>query len=187
MADRGGEAADDGSDHLGPVVGVFDRRVDRAFDRLRGEPVADRVFLRASQLGDWSLIWHLLGIVRGIARRRPDQVLALALALGAESLIVNQGIKRLFKRDRPTSDGADGLGVRAPSTSSFPSGHASSAAFAATVLIRWDGRRWMPLWLTVAGLVGLSRIHVRIHHASDVVAGAVVGHVLARMARRLVR
>jgi len=177
----------DGSDHLGPAVAAFDRRMDTLFDRVRGNRTLDSVFLAASHLGDWSLIWHLTGLVRGVARRRPEQILALGIALGAESLIVNQGIKRLVKRDRPTVGGADGLAVREPSTSSFPSGHASSAAFAATILLGWDGRRWAPLWIPLAVLVGLSRVHVRIHHASDVVAGAVVGHALSRLAQRVLR
>lgn len=182
-----GLETDDGVAHLGETVAEFDRRIDALFERLRGDPALDRVFLTASSLGDWSLIWHLLGLVRGIARRRPEQILALAVALGVESLVVNQGIKRIFRRPRPTSGGAEGLGVRSPSTSAFPSGHASSAAFAATMLIRWDGRRWAPLWLAVAAIVAASRIHVRIHHASDVVAGALTGHVLARVVRRVVR
>jgi membrane-associated phospholipid phosphatase len=187
VADPVDDRADRGTDHLGPWVASFDRRIDLAFDRIRGEPAVDRVFLAASRLGDWSLVWHLLGIIRSVARRRPDQAIALALALGVESLVVNQGIKRIFRRQRPTVAGADGLDVRAPSTSSFPSGHASSAAFASTILIRWDGRRWAPLWLAVAALVGLSRVHVRIHHASDIVAGAVVGNLLARACRRVLR
>ena len=120
--------SDDGVSHLGETVAEFDRRVDALFDRLRGEPTLDRLFLTASSLGDWSLVWHLLGLARGIARRRPDQVIALAVALGVESLVVNQGITRLFRRPRPTTAGADGLGVRAPSTSAFPSGHASVTA-----------------------------------------------------------
>jgi undecaprenyl-diphosphatase len=61
--------------------------------------------------------------------------------IGAESLVVNQGVKRLFKRTRPTTDGEDGLKVRRPMTSSFPSGHSSAAAFAATMLSTWDGKR----------------------------------------------
>ena len=183
----GDDGGDDGVAHLGETLAAFDRRVDALFDRLRGEPTLDRLFLTASTLGDWSLVWHLLGVARGVIRRRPDQVLALAVALGIESLVVNQGIKRLFRRPRPTVDGADGLGVRAPSTSAFPSGHASSAAFAATMFIRWDGRRWAPLWTAVALIVAVSRIHVRIHHASDVVAGALTGHVLARVVRRVIR
>ncbi len=52
---------------------------------------------------------------------------------------------------------------------------------AATILIAWDGRRWAPLWISVAAIVGLSRAYVRIHHPSDVVGGALVGLALAAL------
>jgi membrane-associated phospholipid phosphatase len=35
------------------------------------------------------------------------------------------------------------------------------------------------LWIVLATTVSTSRFHVRIHHATDVVAGAVVGVALA--------
>ena len=111
----------------------------------------------------------------------------LAALLGVESLVVNQGVKRLFRRERPTQTGDDRLPVRQPSTSAFPSGHASSAAFAAAVLTSWDGRRSAPLWFGLAAVVGTSRAYVRIHHASDVVGGAVVGLALAALVRPITR
>ena len=111
----------------------------------------------------------------------------LALLIGAESLVVNQGIKRLFKRVRPTESGDERYEVRTPSTSSFPSGHASAAGFTATVLTGWDGKRSAPLWWSLAGIVASSRAYVRIHHASDVVAGIAVGAALGRSARRVLR
>jgi undecaprenyl-diphosphatase len=154
---------------------------------VRGNPVADEMFAMASRLGDWSLIWHVVGVLRGVAKRRPDQIVALAVALGAESLIVNQGIKRIFRRARPTTSGDPRFPVRQPSTSAFPSGHASSAAFAATILGAWGGRRSRPLWWGLAAIVGTSRAYVRIHHASDVIAGAVVGAGLGAIAVRLLR
>ena len=114
-------------------------------------------------------------------------MIVLALMLGAESLIVNQGVKRLFRRDRPTQTGDDRLQVRRPRTSSFPSGHASSAAFAAMVLSGWDGRRVGMAWWKIAAIVGISRAYVRIHHGSDVVAGALVGTLLGLVGRRIAR
>ena len=42
-------------------------------------------------------------------------------------------------------------------------------------------------WFLVALVVASSRIHVRIHHASDIVAGAALGTVLGLIARRLWR
>ena len=176
-----------GQGHLGPEVDRFDERADELLDLLRGHPASDRLFLAASHLGDFSLIWHLIGITRGIIKRRPDQVVILAASLGIESLVVNQGVKRLFSRERPTTTGHGHLVVRKPRTSSFPSGHASSAVFAATVLTGWDGKRLGALWFTIAAIVGTSRAYVRIHHASDVVAGAMCGAVLGIVLRRTLR
>lgn len=176
-----------GQSRFGPRVDAFDDRVDRLLEALRGNPIADRLFTTASHVGDFSLIWHAIGITRGAAKGRPDQVIVLAAMLGAESLIVNQGVKRLFRRERPTQAGDERLRVRRPSTSAFPSGHASSAAFAAMVLSGWDGPRFGTIWWKVAAIVGVSRAYVRIHHGSDVVAGALVGTLLGVVGRRVAR
>ena len=176
-----------GQSQFGPHVDAFDERVDELLEQLRGNPITDRVFATASHVGDFSLIWHGIGIARGVTKGRPDQVIVLALMLGTESLLVNQGVKRLFRRDRPTQTGDDRLQVRRPRTSSFPSGHASSAAFAAMVLSGWDGRRVGMIWWKIAAIVGISRAYVRIHHGSDVVAGAVVGTLLGLVGRRITR
>jgi undecaprenyl-diphosphatase len=176
-----------GQSHLGPVVDRFDEWADAQLEILRGHPVADRVFTTASHVGDFSLVWHVLSAARGISMRRPDQVVVLAALLGAESLVVNQGVKRLFRRERPTTTGDERLPVREPSTSAFPSGHASSAAFAATLLTSWDGPRLGVMWWSIAAVVGTSRAYVRIHHASDVVGGALVGTVLGLAASAAAR
>jgi membrane-associated phospholipid phosphatase len=173
---------------LGPTVARFDRWADQGLEHLRGHPVPDAIFLGASRLGDFSLIWHLVNATRGLTSdRRAGQVPALAAALGIESLVVNQGLKRLFRRQRPTVHGDPRLPVRKPLTSAFPSGHASAAAFTATILTAWDGRRSAPLWWSIAGAVATSRAYVRIHHASDVVAGMAVGTVLGMTAVRVLR
>ena len=104
--------------------------------------------------------------------------MALSALLGAESLIVNQGVKRLFRRVRPTVPGDPRFPVRKPSTSSFPSGHASSAFFAAAILTTATGRARAPAWYSMAVIVSISRAYVRIHHPSDVVGGAALGAVL---------
>ena len=105
------------------------------------------------------------------------------MLLGVESLVVNQGIKRLFKRERPTLAGDPRLPVRRPSTSSFPSG-ASSGFFKATLMSEGDPEL-APLWFALAAVVATSRAYVRVHHASDIVAGAAIGLALAVVARRV--
>jgi undecaprenyl-diphosphatase len=173
---------------LGAPIARFDRAVDGALERVRGHPVADRVFSAATHLGDFSLIWHITNVARGLTSpRRAAQVPVLALALGAESLLVNQGLKRLFGRPRPTLEGDPRFPVRRPATSSFPSGHASAAAFNATVLTGWDGPRTAPLWWGIGSVVAASRAYVRIHHPSDVVAGVAVGAGVGLATRAVLR
>ncbi len=171
----------------GPIE-RFDRWADQALERIRGNQVADTVFTTATELGDFSLVWHLVNTARGLTSdRRAGQVPVLAIALGVESLVVNQGLKRLTKRRRPTEQGDPRYPVRRPLTSSFPSGHASAAAFSAVVLTAWDGRRWAPVWWSLATVVAVSRAYVRIHHPSDVVAGMATGAVLGTVATRVIR
>ncbi len=166
-------------------VEAFDAWADAQLERVRGNPVADRVFNTASTFGDFSAIWQVTGLARllgGGDRRR--QAVVLAALLGTESLLVNQGVKRLFRRTRPTETGDERYEVRTPSTSSFPSGHASSAMFAATVLTSWTGRRTAPVWFGLGSVVAVSRAYVRIHHASDVIGGAALGLALGQLAVR---
>ena len=167
-------------------VESFDAWADAQLERLRGHPLPDRVFNAASTVGDFSAIWQATGLIRlvggGGDRRR--QAAVLAALLGAESLLVNQGVKRLFRRTRPTESGDERYEVRTPTTSSFPSGHASSAMFAATVLTSWTGRRTAPLWFGLGSVVAVSRAYVRIHHASDVIGGAALGLALGQVAVR---
>lgn len=177
----------DGDDQpFGPAVARFDDAVDRALDRLRGNAAADRVFYALTEAANFSLLWYGVAVVRAIVspRYRRD-VVRLAVCIGIESVIVNQGLKRLFRRSRPDrTDHVDAHALRQPSTSSFPSGHASSAMFAAGLLADTD-RRHRGLYYGLAALVSASRPYVRIHHASDVLGGAVVGWVLGRVARRI--
>ena len=162
---------------------TFDERADQLLEPLRNNRRTNSLFGFASAIGDFSLIWHLIGLVYAIGSvHRLQQALALSLALGAESLIVNQGVKRLFRRERPTTSGDDRFDIRTPSTSSFPSGHASSATFAAIVLTSFTGFPLVIIWVAVACVVALSRVVVRIHHLSDIVGGIVTGAVLGAIA-----
>lgn len=162
---------------LAAPIRRFDTAIERAFDSLRGKPAADRVFYTASELGNHSLIWHLLATAQGL--RRGDDLagtVRLVTIMGIESAIVNGPVKAMFRRQRPIHDGPRPFRLRQPRTSSFPSGHASAAAVFAVVASEDDALA--PLYVALAALVGTSRIHVRIHHPSDVAGGAVVGTAL---------
>ena len=82
--------------------------------------------------------------------------------------LVVLGMKQLVRRKRPLDDE---LG-----DPSFPSGHASIAFSMATILGNQYPKWRIPLYAG-AGLVGLSRIYLGRHYASDVLMGAAVGTI----------
>ena len=165
-----------------PSIDRLDDRLDEAWETLRGIPALDRIFYTASEAADFSVLWHTLGVVQAIVEDDPKIALALSAALGVESALINGPVKSLFKRSRPVHVGERPLNLRQPKTTSFPSGHASAAMVAAAMLSRRSGG---PLWYVLAGIVALSRIHVRIHHGSDVAGGLIAGVALGATARRL--
>jgi membrane-associated phospholipid phosphatase len=165
------------------AIGRFDGAIDERVDLFRGHPHVDRLMYAASELGDFSLVWHLVSTARALGPdRRLVHAVRVAAMLGMESALVNGPVKTLFRRHRPAWEQARPLRLRRPRTSSFPSGHASSAMLAAGVLSQGDPL-W-PLYYAIGGVVASSRVYVKIHHPSDVVAGALLGVVLARIARR---
>jgi undecaprenyl-diphosphatase len=168
---------------FGGAVKSFDDAVDRAFDRIRGNAVADRVMYSASAVGDFSLIWQICSTVRAL-RGHEKEAVRLSVALGVESAAINLGVKSLFRRTRPVRQQHAVHNLRTPRSSSFPSGHATSGFMAATLLA--TGRpRTRPLWFALAAIVASSRVHVRIHHGSDVAAGALIGIGLGRLVRKI--
>ncbi|MEO7555111.1 MAG: phosphatase PAP2 family protein [Acidimicrobiales bacterium] len=165
------------------VIRDFDARVDRELDRLRGNPVADRIFYWATELGDFGLLWHLIGASRGLRdESRGKEALRLTGVLALESVLVNGIIKSFFRRHRPEWDQPRAHKIRRPRSSSFPSGHASAAFTAATLLGDDDPLR--PLYFGLAAVVATSRVYVKIHHASDVVGGIATGLVLGQIVKR---
>lgn len=167
------------------LVKRFDDLVDTKFDALRGNRVADRTFYTASELGDFGLLWVIFGLLRALRGGKLNERAAVRaiLATGVESFIVNVILKSIFGRGRPVREIEHPLPIRQPLTSSFPSGHAT-AAFCGALLLSEDD----PLagvYFASAMLVAMSRIYVKIHHASDVVAGIGVGLGLGAIAKRI--
>lgn len=167
-------------------VAALDERVDQWIEPRRS-PALDRLFYGLSSAADHSMLWHAVGVLTAARGRDPGYALRFSTALGIESGLTNGAAKSLFRRTRPQEHFEHGdplpYGMRRPITSSFPSGHAATAFMCAVVL---TNRRSAPAWFTLAALVASSRIYVRMHHASDVAGGAVLGLALGGLARRFV-
>ncbi len=181
-------AATEQSDHssllTSPSVVGFDAVVTRLAQQARGRG-ADRALYLLSQAANHSLLWHgvnaIDAVVGGPTHRR--RAVRRSVIVAVEQAVVNGPIKAVAGRERPAPRADHPHELRVPLTSSFPSGHASAAACSAALLSRDLGRA--PVWWGLAGLVSWSRLHVGVHHGSDVAAGLVLGRVLASLAAAL--
>lgn len=168
----------------------MDEAVDDWFEPYRGRPVIDATAKIVAGLSDHGFVWAVEAGWRarhsGEARRRAIRDLAIA---GISSTLVNAAVKSAVGRTRPDWTAltfrAEQVPVREPTSSSFPSGHTLAAFCTATVTA--DGQRpaASAVRFAVAGLVGLSRLHLRAHHASDVLGGVAVGLALGAVGRTL--
>ena len=164
-------------------MSTIDEAVDAAFEPLRGRPEIDRVAAVVSNLADYGFIWVLLAGLKA-RRRGPDRrraIVALAAA-GFSSLLVSRVVKAAVERQRP-EDHLD-ASVRTPSSSSFPSGH-TLAAFC-TAFVLGDSEAGTAANVGFATAVAASRVHLRAHHPTDVIGGAVIGSVLGLGLRPIV-
>ncbi len=172
------------------VVARFDRAAERALAPMRRRTWIDRAAYALSEAGNHSLIWHSINLfdaavgpaVSGDPGRR-GRAVRRSVVQGIEQAIVNGPLKLVFRRERPTPLDDHPHTLRSPLTSSFPSGHASAGACAATLLSSDVGGSG--LWYALAGAIAWSRVHVGVHHPSDVVGGALIGFALARVANRV--
>jgi undecaprenyl-diphosphatase len=132
-------------------------------------------------LGSPAVLTLTVGAVWGylvMARQWVMSWLALGSALGG--VLMAFGLKSLFSRERPDAV----FHAAVASGYSFPSGHAMMSAIVyltmAALIARLAPRTRLRLYvmavaLLITGLVGLSRIYLGVHWASDVVGGWAAG------------
>jgi undecaprenyl-diphosphatase len=113
-------------------------------------------------------------------------------SVAATAAFVNVVVKPLSRRRRPdreAQDVPDARQVRMPMSRSFPSGHTAAAVAFASGAGNVLPLAGVPLH-GLALLVSYSRVHTGVHYPSDVLAGALLGAVIAditseRVAARL--
>jgi undecaprenyl-diphosphatase len=119
----------------------------------------------------------VVGGRRGVATRRA--VVAAGLSAGV-ALAVGAVISHLVDRPRPFVAHPGGVHLFAAhaADASFPSDHAT-AAFAIAVALLLRARGWGVVALVAATVLAAARVGLGIHYPTDVLAGAVLGAVLA--------
>ncbi len=136
-------------------------------------PVADRLMLSITHIGNGAVIALVFLL---LVPFRKDLCIRAILAVILAGLFITFG-KELFSAPRPASVLGDGIFVMGPVLrgNSFPSGH-TATAFAAAFSLRGRVGQWVLYSaLTMAALVGISRIYIGVHFPLDVFFGSIIG------------
>ena len=150
------------------------------------QPV-DHLLRYLSMSANHGRLW--MGMAAGLAltgKRGRRAAIRGMVTLGAASFVSNAVVKPMVGRRRPNIERTSfGRRVdKAPWTSSFPSGHAASAAaFATGASMEFPGAS--ALLVPLGAAVAYSRVHVGVHHRSDVWAGAAIGIGMAVLGKAL--
>lgn len=143
-----------------------------------------------TQLGEIGILWIMVAVVMLFSKkwRRCGIMMGVAMILGL--LCGNLILKNVIARPRPFAfDCAmlpeELLFIAKPTDWSFPSGHAL-ASFGAATVIFLNSRRWGAAALAVASVIAFSRLYFYVHFPTDILAGILLGVVLANVAVWLV-
>jgi undecaprenyl-diphosphatase len=157
-------------------IAALDGATVRAVARVNS-PALDRVMPALSQLANHGKLWiGLAACLQATGNQRAGRAARRGLAsLAVASATANIIGKGLASRERPDADVPAARRLpHAPWTSSFPSGHAASAAAFAT-----GAAMEMPELTAGASVlalaVGASRVVTGVHYPSDVLAGFAIG------------
>ena len=158
----------------------------RAWMLAHQNPIAHQALAWASAVGSFRSVFWLSVLVSAylvVIRRRRGVVACLLAPL--LSVPVYTGIRRFYPHARPPS--VAGL---AEGTSSIPSAHttASTAVYCTLAYVLWrEGLLPAPVSLAVAIvmplLIGVSRVYLDVHWATDVMGGWIAGILIAVVAR----
>jgi undecaprenyl-diphosphatase len=119
----------------------------------------------------------VVGVVVAIVARRWTLVVPFVLVLPLKLLLEKGIVKSLIERERPYVSYGQDIVVRGGAFEglSFPSGHTTTAFATAVLLVALLPRRWRPVPIVWAVLVGAARMYMGEHNFYDVIAGAALG------------
>ena len=166
-------------------VNEQDCRITTAIGKLPYS-AADPGLAALTRSANHSKLWF--GVAAALAagtRHTRRGALRGVLAIAGASLLANGVLKPLVPRRRPAAELLPDYRSldRQPTSSSFPSGHAASAAAFATA-VAMESPKSATWVVPLAATVAYSRVHVGVHWTSDVATGATLGAAIALATRR---
>lgn len=163
---------------LNELTQQLDKNIFYFFNSAIKNKVLDLIFPVITRLGeDHTII--LLAILLFVFSRRKEKktpiLILVTLFLARPSVLL---LKHITHRPRPFLIYENTHLMGKAAFSSFPSGH-TTLATAISIILCFKYRKFSLLFISLAILVGISRLYVGQHYPSDVLAGFILGGLLA--------
>ena len=133
--------------------------------------------------GDKALVLLLLSFALCFFAKTRKMGICMLFSIGCGALMTNVILKETICRVRPYEASAlfrefwTFVGAHMESEFSFPSGHATAAAAAATGFWLVGGKKYLAISITYVALMAASRNYFVVHYPTDVIAGAIIGTI----------
>jgi len=147
-------------------------------------PFLDKFFQLMTMLGEETFTIPLLAFIYWAVDKKFGEIIAFT---AFTSLLFNNSIKDIFKFQRPIGQkGIRTLRAETATGYSFPSGHAQGSASSLTAIALYLKSRTVSI---ISGilifLVGFSRLYLGVHYPKDVIAGILLGVLIAFICAKL--
>jgi len=151
----------------------FDNIIFNWVDIIKN-PILDRFFVAGSHFS--SIIWVLIVMTSLFMweNKKPGWIVPLVASF-VIAAVLGIMIKILIARPRPF--GVEFMFFYGLVNYSFPSTHAT-AVFAPIKVLHREYPKLQWFWVIFATIVAFSRIYLKFHYLSDVIAGAVIGYLV---------
>ena len=142
-------------------------------------PLLDKVMGFLSLIGDAGLFWIVLALLFVcFSKKYKSMGWQMIWAMLLTFIVGNLILKNVFERPRPFGTDLFLINGAIPKDSSFPSGHTMNG-FSAAVVILCNHRKIGIPAILFAGAIAFSRLYNYCHFPTDVLAGILIGTVIA--------
>lgn len=144
----------------------------------------DKIMIFITKLGNSGAIFIAVAAVLLLNRKTRKTGLQLTIALIICGIVGNIILKPQVARIRPFIRYDIPLLIPAPKDFSFPSGHTYSA-FTTALIIYKSNRKWGIFMFIFAVLMAFSRMYLFVHYPTDILAGIILGLLIAEIVTRI--
>lgn len=161
------------------MMGALDGRISHLVNVEWANPLFNFLMPLISDIGRGDVIFIIAALSLPLLWKKERGRTFLAILAGlALTYYIISFVKPAIGRPRPYISFPDLRPFTTDKGFSFPSGHATQAFMAATIFAA-AFRRFRAAIFSVAALVAFSRVYLGAHYLSDVMAGSVLGVLVA--------